>query len=144
MINVQNPSSNNDKLDNDKGTFCPSVFYSLYTTSSLKATFELWGQRHRHISFSRGSIVSMETNSFVINCGAKSETDSTGVRGISTAGYRAHKTRGLVQKEKRNLRRWCLLCAAPAGSGGGQPRSDRPAWSCHPHPSQSWGAWTWG
>lgn len=52
------------------------------------------------ISLSRGLIVSMETNSFVINCGAKSETDSAGLSGISKAGYRAHKTTGLVRKEK--------------------------------------------
>lgn len=42
----------------------------------------------------------METNSFVINCGSKSEIDSAGVSGISTAGYRAHKTAGPVQNEK--------------------------------------------
>lgn len=40
----------------------------------------------------------METNSFVINCRSKSETDSAGVSGISTEGYRAHKTPGLVQE----------------------------------------------
>lgn len=42
----------------------------------------------------------MEINSCVINCGTKSETGSAGVSVLSTAGYRAHKKTGLVQKEK--------------------------------------------
>lgn len=58
MIYAQDTSSTNGKLVNDKRTFCPSVFYNLYTHGlfhNWKATFQLWGQWN-NISFSRGSI----------------------------------------------------------------------------------------
>lgn len=52
------------------------------------------------------------------------------------------KLQGL--ERKRNLHRWCLLCDGPAGCGGARPREGPPALSCHPRPSQRWGAWVWG
>lgn len=149
MINVQDTSANNDMLDNDKGTFCPSVFYTLYTTtwpgSSLKG--HIWALR----TATQTHFFQQRLNRLY---GDKQLCDKLQGQSLTAAqqGWVVFhlqvieliKLQGRLRRKKRNLRRWCLLCAAPAGSGGARRRSDRPAWSCHPHPSQRWGAWTWG
>jgi len=93
------------------------------------------------VFLNRHSLVSLETNSTVVNNRAKSRRESQFPArrvSISTAGYGHRKTRWF---RELNLRRLCLLCVAPRGSWAARPHWDPRAVSCHPRPSQRRGAW---
>lgn len=114
-----------------------------FITKHTLFSFDAVTQKH---SLNRGSFVSMETNNTVINHRAKSKTENylqqEKTQSGSTADYGHHKTRWFrVNPGNRSLHRWCLLCGEPGGSWAVPPRWDHRALSCHPHPSQRWGAW---
>ena len=107
-----------------------------------------WHRNTGTFSFNTGSFVSMETNSRVINYGAKSEIESHSQREKTWTQAFPQQVMDLIKlggsesgDRNRNLHIWCLLCAGPEGSWAALPRWDHPALSCHPLPPRRLGAW---